>query len=135
MDWPLFEYDEEAGRYVSAHHPFTQPKAEDVDRLATDPASVYAESLRCCLKRLRIRRRLITDPYTRITRKMFETLGFTKRRSTRPIWFLARRIRLRLPATWRDCFRRLDRLAMLLAGEENIREVIAFPKTAKQLTQ
>ena len=37
MDWPLFEYDEEAGRYVSAHHPFTQPKAEDVARLATDP--------------------------------------------------------------------------------------------------
>ena len=44
MDWPLFEYDEEAGRYVSAHHPFTQPKAEDVARLATDPASVYAEA-------------------------------------------------------------------------------------------
>lgn len=130
VDWPQFEYDAEAGRYVSAHHPFTMPKASDVELLATDPAKVYAEAYDIVLNgyelgggSLRIHDRAIQE-------QMFETLGFSRREMNEQFGFLLDALDYGFPPHGGIALG-LDRLAMLLAGEENIREVIAFPKNGK----
>lgn len=130
VDWPQFEYDAEAGRYVSAHHPFTMPKAADVELLATDPAKVYAEAYDIVLNgyelgggSLRIHDRAVQE-------QMFETLGFSRREMQEQFGFLLDALDYGFPPHGGIALG-LDRLAMLLAGEENIREVIAFPKNGK----
>ena len=132
VDWPLFEYDEEAGRYVSAHHPFTQPKAEDVDRLATDPASVYAEAYDVVLNGYELGGGSLRIHTRELQEKMFETLGFTKEEAQDQFGFLLDALDYGFPPHGGIALG-LDRLAMLLAGEENIREVIAFPKNGKAI--
>lgn len=130
VDWPQFEYDAEAGRYVSAHHPFTMPKASDVELLATDPAKVYAEAYDIVLNgyelgggSLRIHDRAVQE-------QMFETLGFSRREMQEQFGFLLDALDYGFPPHGGIALG-LDRLAMLLAGEDNIREVIAFPKNGK----
>ena len=132
VDWPLFEYDEEAGRYVSAHHPFTQPKAEDVARLATDPASVYAEAYDVVLNGYELGGGSLRIHTRELQEKMFETLGFTKEEAQDQFGFLLDALDYGFPPHGGIALG-LDRLAMLLAGEENIREVIAFPKNGKAI--
>ena len=130
VDWPQFEYDEEAGRFVSAHHPFTMPKESDVELLATDPAKVYAEAYDIVLNgyelgggSLRIHDRAVQE-------QMFETLGFSRREMQEQFGFLLEALDYGFPPHGGIALG-LDRFAMLLAGEENIREVIAFPKNGK----
>ena len=130
VDWPQFEYDEEAGRFVSAHHPFTMPKESDVALLATDPAKVYAEACDIVLNgyelgggSLRIHDRAVQE-------QMFETLGFSRREMQEQFGFLLEALDYGFPPHGGIALG-LDRFAMLLAGEENIREVIAFPKNGK----
>ena len=130
VDWPLFEYDEEARRYVSAHHPFTLPKAEDIELLATDPAKVYAEAYDIVLNGYELGGGSSRIHTRELQEKMFETLGFTKESAQEQFGFLLDALSYGFPPHGGIALG-LDRLVMLLAGEENIREVIAFPKNGK----
>ncbi|WP_207694118.1 aspartate-tRNA ligase [Enterococcus sp. DIV0212c] len=130
VDWPLFEYDEEAGRYVSAHHPFTQPKESDIELLSTDPAKVYAEAYDIVLNGYELGGGSSRIHKRDLQEKMFETLGFTKESAQEQFGFLLDALDYGFPPHGGIALG-LDRLVMLLAGENNIREVIAFPKNGK----
>ena len=131
-DWPQFEYDEEAGRYVSAHHPFTMPKAADVPLLDTDPAAVYAEAYDIVLNGYELGGGSLRIHTRDLQEKVFETLGFSKEEMEEQFGFLLEALDYGFPPHGGIALG-LDRFAMLLAGEENIREVIAFPKNGKAI--
>ncbi len=130
VDWPQFEYDAEAGRYVSAHHPFTLPKAGDVELLATEPAKVHAEAYDIVLNGYELGGGSLRIHTREVQEQMFETLGFSRREMHEQFGFLLDALDYGFPPHGGIALG-LDRLAMLLAGEENIREVIAFPKNGK----
>ncbi|MGM0123278.1 aspartate-tRNA ligase [Enterococcus sp. AZ194] len=129
-DWPQFEYDAEAGRYVSAHHPFTMPKESDVPLLDTDPASVYAEAYDIVLNGYELGGGSLRIHTRELQEKVFETLGFSKEDMEEQFGFLLEALDYGFPPHGGIALG-LDRFAMLLSGEENIREVIAFPKNGK----
>lgn len=128
-DWPLFEYDEKEGRYYAAHHPFTMPYEEDIDKLSTEPQNVRAQAYDLVLNGFelgggsaRIYRRDIQE-------KMFEVLGFSEEEARAQFGFLMEAFEYGTPPHGGIAFG-LDRLVMLLAGRTNLRDTIAFPKTA-----
>lgn len=128
-DWPLFEYDEKEGRYFAAHHPFTMPYEEDIEKLSTEPQNVRAQAYDLVLNgyelgggSARIYRRDIQE-------KMFEVLGFTPEEAKAQFGFLMDAFEYGTPPHGGIAFG-LDRLVMLLAGRTNLRDTIAFPKTA-----
>lgn len=128
-DWPLLEYDDKDGRYYAAHHPFTMPFEEDLDKLSTEPQNVRAQAYDLVLNgyelgggSARIYRRDIQE-------KMFEVLGFSKEEATEQFGFLLEAFEYGTPPHGGIAFG-LDRLVMLLAGRTNLRDTIAFPKTA-----
>ncbi|EOE6412628.1 aspartate--tRNA ligase [Enterococcus hirae] len=129
-EWPQFEYSAEEGRYVSAHHPFTMPKEEDLERLSTDPASVYAEAYDIVLNGYELGGGSIRIHTREIQEKVLETLGFTKEQMEEQFGFLLIALDYGFPPHGGIALG-LDRFVMLLAGEENIREVIAFPKNGR----
>lgn len=130
VDWPLFEYSEEFDRYIAAHHPFTMPNEEDLDLLETDPHKCHAQSYDIVLNgyelgggSIRIHRRDIQEA-------MFKALGFTKEKAEEQFGWFMDALDFGFPPHGGLALG-LDRFAMLLAGKDNIREVIAFPKNAK----
>ncbi|EOS7913469.1 aspartate--tRNA ligase [Enterococcus hirae] len=129
-EWPQFEYSAEEGRYVSAHHPFTMPKEEDLERLSTDLASVYAEAYDIVLNGYELGGGSIRIHTREIQEKVLETLGFTKEQMEEQFGFLLTALDYGFPPHGGIALG-LDRFVMLLAGEENIREVIAFPKNGR----
>ena len=129
-DWPQFEFSEEEGRYVSAHHPFTMPKEEDIPLLAEDPAKVYAEAYDIVLNGYELGGGSIRIHTRELQEKVLETLGFTKEQMEEQFGFLLTALDYGFPPHGGIALG-LDRFAMLLAGEDNIREVIAFPKNGK----
>jgi aspartyl-tRNA synthetase len=130
VNWPMFEYSEEEGRYMAAHHPFTLPKAEDEDKLLTDPAHVYAEAYDVVLNGYELGGGSLRI-YTRdLQEKMLEALGFSKESARAQFGFLLDALDYGFPPHGGLALG-LDRLVMLLAGKDNIREVIAFPKNGK----
>ena len=126
-DWPQFEFSEEEGRYVSAHHPFTMPKEEDIPLLAEDPAKVYAEAYDIVLNGYELGGGSIRIHTRELQEKVLKTLGFTKEQMEEQFGFLLTALDYGFPPHGGIALG-LDRFAMLLAGEDNIREVIAFPK-------
>lgn len=130
VNWPQFEYDKEAGRYVSAHHPFTHPNDEDIALLATDPAKVYAQAYDVVLNGYELGGGSIRINTRDLQEQVFKTLGFTKEAAEEQFGFLLNALDYGFPPHGGIALG-LDRFAMLLAGEDNIREVIAFPKTGK----
>ena len=132
VDWPLLEYSEEAGRYIAAHHPFTRPKAEDIPLLDTAPEKVYAEAYDVVLNGYELGGGS-SRIYTReLQEKVLEVVGFTKEEANNQFGFLLEALELGFPPHGGIALG-LDRLAMLLAGEDNIREVIAFPKNNRAI--
>lgn len=128
-DFPMFEYDENENRYVAAHHPFTSPNLEDVDKLLSDPAHCYSRAYDLVLNGYELLSGSIRIHDQKLQEKVFEAIGMTLEEAHEKFsWFM-------------DAFQYgtpphggvgigLERLTMILAGTDNIRDVAAFPKTA-----
>ncbi len=128
-DFPMFEYDENENLYVAAHHPFTSPNLEDVDKLLSDPAHCYSRAYDLVLNGYELLSGSIRIHDQKLQEKVFEAIGMTLEEAHEKFsWFM-------------DAFQYgtpphggvgigLERLTMILAGTDNIRDVVAFPKTA-----
>ncbi|GAP03577.1 aspartate--tRNA ligase [Fructobacillus tropaeoli] len=132
VDWPLFEYSEDFDRWIAAHHPFTMPNEEDLHYLneGEDPHKAHAQSYDLVLNGYELGSGSIRIHRTDIQEKMLKALGFTKESANEAFGFLLEGMEYGFPPMGGIALG-LDRLAMLLAGQDNIREVIAFPKNSK----
>lgn len=128
-DWPLFEYSEEDGRYYAAHHPFTRPFDEDIPLMDTDPAAVRAQAYDIVLNGYELGGGSLRIYERDLQEKMFELLGFSKEEAQAQFGFLLEAFEYGVPPHAGLAFG-LDRFVMLLAGRHNLRDTIAFPKTA-----
>lgn len=128
-DWPLFEYDEEDGRFYAAHHPFTMPVREDIPKLETEPQNVRAMAYDLVLNGFELGGGSLRIYERDIQEKMFKALGFTMEEAHAQFGFLLDAFEYGTPPHGGIAFG-LDRLVMLLAGAQSLRDVIAFPKTA-----
>lgn len=128
-DWPLFEYDEESERYVAAHHPFTAPKKEHEEMLETDPTNVEANAYDIVLNGFELGGGSIRIHKSELQEKMFKALGFTEEQAQEQFGFLIEAFKYGAPPHGGIALG-LDRLVMLLSGRTNLRDTIAFPKTA-----
>jgi len=132
VDFPLFEGLDEDGRPVSAHHPFTMPHPDDIDRLESDPLSVRSQSYDLVLNGWELGSGSIRIHRSDIQAKLFEVLGIPPEEAESRFGFLLGAFRYGAPPHGGFAVG-LDRLVAVLAGEDNIREVIAFPKTQSGL--
>ncbi|WP_040981614.1 aspartate--tRNA ligase [Oceanobacillus jeddahense] len=128
-DWPLFEYDEELGRYFAAHHPFTAPIEVDRDKLLSDPVNVRANAYDLVLNGYELGGGSIRIHQTELQNQMFKALGFTEEEAKEQFGFLLDALEYGAPPHGGVALG-LDRIIMLLAGRSNLRDTILFPKTA-----
>ncbi|MEE3805785.1 aspartate--tRNA ligase [Lysinibacillus fusiformis] len=128
-DWPLFEFSEEDGRYYAAHHPFTRPFDEDIALMDTDPSAVRAQAYDIVLNGYELGGGSLRIYERDLQEKMFELLGFTEEEAQAQFGFLLEAFEYGVPPHAGLAFG-LDRFVMLLAGRTNLRDTIAFPKTA-----
>ncbi|MNM47509.1 Aspartate--tRNA ligase [compost metagenome] len=126
-EFPLFEYDEEEGRYFAAHHPFTSPMDEDIEFLESEPGRVRAKAYDLVLNGEELGGGSIRIHDSSLQAKMFEVLGFTKESAWEKFGFLLEAFKYGPPPHGGLAFG-LDRMIMFLAGTDNIKDVIAFPK-------
>lgn len=127
-DFPLFEYDEEENRYVAKHHPFTSPKDEDLDKLESDPGTCRAKAYDIVLNGYEIGGGSIRIHNSSVQERMFKALGFTEEEANEKFGFFIDAFKYGAPPHGGIAYG-LDRVVMLVTGTDNIRDVIAFPKT------
>lgn len=127
VDWPLLEYDEEQERYMAAHHPFTMPIKEDIDKLESNPEDITASAYDIVLNGYEIGGGSIRIHERDLQIRMLRALGFSDEEAQAQFGFLLDALEYGFPPHGGIAFG-LDRLVMIFAGEANIREVIAFPK-------
>ena len=130
VDWPMFEWSEEEGRYMSAHHPFTLPQADTAHELEGDLAKVRAIAYDIVLNGYELGGGSLRINQKELQERMFKALGFSTEEANDQFGFLLEAMDYGFPPHGGLAIG-LDRFVMLLAGEENIREVIAFPKNNK----
>ena len=130
VDWPMFEWSEEEGRYMSAHHPFTLPQTETAHELEGDLAKVRAIAYDIVLNGYELGGGSLRINQKELQERMFKALGFSAEEANDQFGFLLEAMDYGFPPHGGLAIG-LDRFVMLLAGEENIREVIAFPKNNK----
>lgn len=126
-DFPQFEYSHEAGRYVATHHPFTMPYPEDIQYLTDDPARVRAQAYDVVLNGVELGSGSMRIYQKEVQQKMFEALGFTAEQIEDRFGFMVNAFQYGTPPHGGFAFG-LDRLVMLMLGEDSLRQVIAFPK-------
>ena len=130
VDFPLVERDRESGRWQSTHHPFTAPRDEDVELLEHDPGAVRARAYDMVLNGTEIGGGSIRIHRPELQESVFQTLGIDRDEARRKFGFLLEALRYGAPPHGGIAFG-LDRIVSMMAGEDSIREVIAFPKTQK----
>ena len=130
VDWPMFEWSEEEGRYMSAHHPFTLPQADTAHESEGDLSKVRAIAYDIVLNGYELGGGSLRIHHKDLQERMFKALGFSEEEATDQFGFLLEAMDYGFPPHGGLAIG-LDRFVMLLAGEENIREVIAFPKNNK----
>ena len=126
-EFPLFEYDEEEGRFVAMHHPFTMPMDEDLPLIDTDPGAVRAKAYDIVLNGTELGGGSVRIHQADVQEKMLEVLGFTKERAEEQFGFLLDAFKYGVPPHAGLAYG-LDRVIMLMVGADSIRDVIAFPK-------
>lgn len=132
-DFPLFEWDDETKRYYAMHHPFTSPKVEDIPLMDTDPSKVRARAYDLVMNGNEIAGGSIRIHNADLQAKMFKTLGIDEKEANEKFGFLMGAFKYGAPPHGGIAFG-FDRLAMLFAGRNSIRDVIAFPKTSSGMS-
>ena len=128
VDFPMFEYSEEEHRYVAMHHPFTAMRDEDLDKLETDPAHVYAKAYDLVLNGIELGGGSLRIYQPDIQQRVFKAIGLTPEEVEQKFGFLVRAFEYGAPPHGGLAFG-LDRMIMLMLKRKSIRDVIAFPKT------
>jgi len=134
LDFPMFEYSEEDKRFVAMHHPFTAPRDEDLDKLETDPAHVYAKAYDLVLNGVELGGGSLRIYQPELQRRVFKAIGLTEEDANQKFGFLLRAFEYGAPPHGGLAFG-LDRMIMLMLKRKSIRDVIAFPKTQNAIDQ
>ncbi len=127
-DFPLFEWDEESKRFSASHHPFTSPRAEDLDKLESNPAQVLSKAYDVICNGTELGGGSIRIHDREVQQRVFKALGISAEEAELKFGFLLRALKYGAPPHGGIAFG-LDRICAFLTGEDSIREVIAFPKT------
>lgn len=128
-EWPLFEYDEQEGRYFAAHHPFTMPAGGDMEKMESEPGEVLAEAYDLVLNGFELGGGSLRIYKKEMQQEMFKVLGFTENEAMDQFGFLMDALESGAPPHGGIALG-FDRFIMLLAGRTNLRDTILFPKTA-----